>query len=84
MKWKDCSSDDNSWEPEENLTFDLIRKFEAAEKAKKAKNAKKASGKDSAEKTGFDLGGEPEKILGMSLKHSNEILQRHNHAQKHD
>lgn len=64
MKWKDYSSDSNSWEPEKNLTLDLIREFEAEKCNGRKRNGGNGQNSQSA---GFDLSLEPEKILGIII-----------------
>lgn len=82
LKWKGYTSEDNTWEPEENLDCpDLISAFEDARK-KRENDAKEDSGKkrkpspvpqsakkktpDEKKLQGFERGLEPEKILGAT------------------
>jgi hypothetical protein len=61
LKWEGYASDENTWEPEENLTADLVTEFREAEASTPEDNRRPTKEEES---DGFDRGLEPERIIG--------------------
>jgi hypothetical protein len=68
LKWEGYASHDNTWEPEENLSTDLVSEFREARKEKRKRKASTPADDTrpakEEESDGFDRGLEPERIIG--------------------